>query len=150
MNAIEWEQSVVNMNAIEWEQSVVNMNAIEWEQSIAFMFSMLCFTPSPTRKRSVVRAQRSVVGRSRSKDLLIGRLTILVLKVMANTIQSPKQRHSWPRAFKIKISRSGESLRWLVNLISRGLNLTYRKLDLTQYLLSPQIEHQKSHKVSKF
>ena len=40
------------------------------------MFSTVRFTPP--RKRSVVRAQRSVVGRSRSKDLLIGRLTILV------------------------------------------------------------------------
>ena len=44
----------------------------------------------------------------------------------------PKQRHSWPRAFKIKISRSEESLRWLVNLTSHGLNLTSRKLDLTK------------------
>ena len=50
------------------------------------MFSMLHYTPptTTTRKRSVVRAQRSVVGRSRSKDLLIGRLTILVLRVASN------------------------------------------------------------------
>ena len=53
------------------------------------MFSTLCFTPP--QKRSVVRAQHSVVsvmhcfsvvGRSRSKDLLIGRLTILVNNAM--------------------------------------------------------------------
>ena len=37
--------------------------------------------PPPSRKRSVVSVMHhfSVVGRSRSKDLLIGRLTILVV-----------------------------------------------------------------------
>ena len=45
------------------------------------MFSTLRFTPPPP-KHSVVRAQRSVVGWSRSKDLLIGRLTILVYNII--------------------------------------------------------------------
>ena len=49
---------------------------------------MLYPYPPPPQKHSIVRAQHSiasvmhyfsVVGRSRSKDLLIGRLTILVL-----------------------------------------------------------------------
>ena len=45
---------------------------------------MLYPPPPPPQKHNVVRAQRSVVSRSRSKDLLIRRLTILVHYV-ANT-----------------------------------------------------------------
>ena len=93
------KRSILNMNAIEWEQSVVNMNAIvRAKHSIHVKYATLypCQQPSPPWKHSVVRAQHSIVGRSCSKDLLIGRLTILVVFfVMWNPEEWISVRASW-------------------------------------------------------
>ena len=93
------------------------------------MFSTLCFTPLPQppnlpKKCSVVRAQHSIVrvqhskvGRSCSKDCLIGRLTILVLCLWQAMSDQVIQHDQWYFFF---VSRPGQLGLWISHNVECG------------------------------